>query len=131
MKNAKKKRGGQPHNKNAYLHGFYSEEFKIRESRLLGELPATDLTGEIELIRVLTSRYLESARSGSQPLDPETHLEALRAVTQGANAISALIRLQRVRALADKKMEEMMEKLNSFPSEEPQADGVDDDDTGS
>jgi hypothetical protein len=123
----KKKRGGQPNNKNAFLHGFYSDEFKARENRLLSETPATDLTGEIELIRVLTARYLESARTGSQPLDPETHLKALRAVTQGANAITNLIRLQRLRASADKKMDEMMEQLYQNSSAKPDNEVKDDD----
>ena len=122
MSDTKKKRGGQPRNKNAFHHGFYSAEFKARENQFLNETPATDLTAEIELIRVLTARYLDSVKTGAQPLDPETHLEALRAVTQGANAIHTCIRLQKVRAAADKEMDEMMEKFSSLPDDEPDHD---------
>ena len=118
MSDTKKKRGGQPRNKNAFHHGFYSAEFKARENQLLNETPATDLTAEIELIRVLTARYLDSVKKGGQTLDPETHLEALRAVTQGANAITSLIRLQKARAAADKDMDELMEKFASLPDDE-------------
>ena len=125
MDDKKKKRGGQPHNKNALLHGFYSAEFKARENQFLDETPATDLTPEIELIRVLTARYLDSVKEGAQPLDSETHLQALRAVTQGANAIHTCIRLQKVRAAADKDMDELMEKFASLPDDEPDHDAGD------
>ena len=125
MDDKKKKRGGQPHNKNAFLHGFYSAEFKARENQFLNETPATDLTGEIELIRVLTARYLESVNSRPQPLEPETNLEAVRVVSQGSNAIATLIRLQKVRAAADKDMDELMEKFPSLPDDEPDHDAGD------
>jgi hypothetical protein len=97
----KKKRGAQPGNNNALHHGLYSTAYQSRASRTLDEFPASDLTAEIELIRVMTARFVESVHSGAQ-LDPETQLSALRAVTLSVQAISSLLRLQALRSSASK-----------------------------
>ena len=113
----KNKRGAQPGNDNAYQHGFYSAAFKAAEARLLDDSSTTDLTAEIELIRVMNIRFLESLKSIDQPLDPETQLSALRAVTLSAQAITGLIRLQNLRASSEKNMDEMDQYFSSFPDD--------------
>jgi hypothetical protein len=113
----KKNRGAQPGNDNAFQHGFYSAAFKDTEARLLDESSDIDLTAEIELIRVMNMRFLESLKSADQPLDPETQLSALRAVTLSAQAITGLIRIQNLRASADKDMDEIMQHIASIPDD--------------
>ena len=110
----KKKRGAQPGNNNALQHGLYSAAFKAEENRLLGESSATDLTAEIELIRVMNTRFLESLPT-SQPLDSETQLSALRAVSLSTQTIMGLIRLQSQRTVANKEMDDIVQHISSLP----------------
>ena len=117
----KKKRGAQPGNNNALQHGLYSAAFKAEENRLLGESSATDLTAEIELIRVMNTRFLESLQT-SQPLDPETQMSALRVVTLSSQAIMGLIRLQSQRTVANKEMDDIVRQIASLPDDEPDDD---------
>ena len=121
----KKKRGAQPGNNNALQHGLYSAAFKAEENRLLGESSATDLTAEIELIRVMNTRFLESLQT-SQPLDPETQLSALRVVTLSSQAIMGLIRLQSQRTVANKEMDDIMRQIASLPDDKPDDEQADD-----
>ena len=121
----KKKRGAQPGNNNALQHGLYSAAFKAEENRLLGESSATDLTAEIELIRVMNTRFLESLQT-SQPLDPETQLSALRVVTLSSQAIMGLIRLQSQRTVANKEMDDIMRQIASIPDDKPDDEQADD-----
>ena len=113
----KNKRGAQLGNDNAVKHGFYSAAFKDEEARLLDESQSADLTAEIELIRVMNMRYLESLKNSAEPLDPETQLSALRAVTLSAQAIIGLLRIQKLRAAADKDMDEIMKQFGSLPED--------------
>ena len=123
----KKNRGAQRKNKNALKHGFYSATFKAAESRLLNATPAADLTGEIELIRVATSRFLKALEQHPEALDPKNQLSALRGVTLGSRALLSLIRLQNLRDLADKDMDKFMDDLNRDPSSEPEDQNNEDD----
>ena len=119
----KKKRGAQPGNKNALYHGYYSAAFKAQEVHFLDKMSITDLSAEIELIRVMNSRYLESLQAGSQPPDPEAQLSALRAVSLSAHAISSLLRLQTLAAAGDKANDELREQL--FGPSDDQQNGPD------
>jgi hypothetical protein len=121
----KKKRGAQPGNNNALQHGLYSAAFKAEENRLLGESSATDLTAEIELIRVMNTRFLESLQTG-QPLDPETQMSALRVVTLSSQAIMGLIRLQSQRTVANKEMDDIMRQIASLPVDDLDDEQTDD-----
>lgn len=93
------KRGAQPGNSNALKHGFYSSIFKDNERRLLSEVPLTDLTAEIELIRVTNKRFLEALQASKGTLDFETQLTALRAVNLSAQSIATLLRTQTLNML--------------------------------
>ena len=86
---------GAPHgNRNAWKHGFYSAGFKENERRLLKDLPASDLTSEIDLIRIANLRFLEALSASHAPLDVNTQLAALRAVNLSAQSIASLVRAQ-------------------------------------
>jgi hypothetical protein len=91
---SKRTKGAQPGNQNARKHGFYSSTFLSREQKLLDELPAADLTAEIELIRVTSARYLRSLRETKGTDDYEANLTALRAVNLSAQSIAMLLRAQ-------------------------------------
>lgn len=90
----KRKRGAQPGNKNAFRHGFYSEQFKQAERLKLCQIENTDLTGEIEVVRVQILRYLEAETVASSQIDYETRLQALRTVSLAAESLTRLIRTQ-------------------------------------
>lgn len=90
-----KKRGGQLGNKNAFKHGFYSEQYKQIEREKLLQIEGADLTAEIELIRIQLSRYLE-AESTLNNIDYETRLQALRAVSLAVECINRMIRTQAI-----------------------------------
>ena len=122
----KRKRGAQPGNKNAFQHGLYSAAFKPEENRLLGGSSATDLTAEIELLRVMNTRFLESLPI-SQPLDPETQMSALRVVTLSSQAIMGLIRLQSQRSVANKEMDDIVQHFSSLPADDLDEDEPADD----
>lgn len=107
----KKKRGAQPGNKNALKHGFYTEAYKVDVSRLLDKLPIQDLSAEINLIRVLSDHYLDSLHAGSEPLDRETKLTALRAVCLSMHTVARLQRLNTMALIMNEKSDELEKKL--------------------
>ncbi len=89
-----KKRGAPRGNHNALKHGFYSAAFKEQELRLLHELPVTDLSAEVDLIRVMSYRFLQALNASPASLDVETQLAALRAVSLSAHSITRLLHVQ-------------------------------------
>ena len=90
----KRQRGAQPGNKNAFRHGFYSEQFKLAERTKLCQVENTDLTSEIEVMRVQILRYLEAEALAGNQIDYEIRLQALRTVSLAAESLTRLIRTQ-------------------------------------
>ena len=92
----KRKQGAQPGNKNAFRHGFYSDQFKQAERDSLSQIQGTDLTDEIEVVRVQILRYLEAETlaSTANQIDYGTRLQALRTVSLAAESLTRLIRTQ-------------------------------------
>lgn len=88
------KRGAPVGNSNARKHGFYSAAFKTVEARLRSEVPAYDLSAEIELIRVTTLRLLQAMSESSESKDLATQLTVLRALNLSAHSIASLLRVQ-------------------------------------
>ena len=89
-----RKQGGQPQNHNAIKHGLYSAAFKKRERKHLDQLPEIDLTGEIELIRVTSARFLQDIVPAKGAGDLQGALTALRAINLSAQSIAKLLRAQ-------------------------------------
>ena len=113
-----KKRGGQPGNQNAFKHGFYSKYFNAFESKVLSEIPLTDMAGEIGLMRVNVDRFMESYTSSLENLDFEQRLAGLRAITL---AVGRIVGLARIRAVAGKDLDQydkLMKALEGFPDGE-------------
>jgi hypothetical protein len=115
------KPGGQPGNHNALKHGFYSSLFKDAERRLLAELPVTDLSAEIELIRVTNSRFLKALQASRGSLDFDTQLTALRAVNLSAHSIASLLRAQALTIAANLEFPQDADLLAGSPDDNPAA----------
>jgi hypothetical protein len=90
----KRKRGAQLGNRNAFRHGFYSDQFKQAEKISLSHVQNTDLTNEIEVLRVQILRYLEAETVALGQIDYETRLQALRTVSLATESLTRLIRTQ-------------------------------------
>ncbi len=119
-----KKRGAQPGNRNAYRHGFYSQHFSPFEHRSVADIPATDLSNEIGLLRVYVNRFVQAYNDSSQTLDYDQRLTALRAVTLAIGRLASLERIQSesARALADydAQNKQQQEHLAAFDRQEQQ-----------
>jgi hypothetical protein len=114
----KPKRGAQPGNHNAIKHGYYSSIFKATERRLLDQLPLTDLSAEIELIRVTNKRFLQALSASKDDLDFETQLTTLRAVNLSAHSIATLLRAHVLTAALNRDAAEAIHDLDDLPPEE-------------
>ena len=115
----KRKRGAQPGNHNAFRHGFYSDQFKQAERMKLCQIENTDLTDEIEVVRVQILRYLEAETLTGNQIDYETRLQALRTVSLAAESLTRLIRTQVI--LNTNPLELESDSENTPPME----DGID------
>lgn len=69
---AKRKRGGQPGNTNAFKHGFYTKNFSLAERRGLQAADGIVLGDEIALLRVLIRRFAEEILSSQSANPPES-----------------------------------------------------------
>jgi hypothetical protein len=95
----KRKRGAPHGNHNALKHGFYSAAFKEHERRALSQLSPTDLSSEVDAVRIALYRFLEALTHSPVPLDVHTQLSALRAVNLSAQSITGLIHAEALLAL--------------------------------
>jgi hypothetical protein len=84
-----KKRGAPYGNLNAYKHGFYSRHFTRAEIEDLSEMKPLELDDEIELIRTLMRRVLESSMDTTSHAD---NIDTLRSICMGNITLTRLIR---------------------------------------
>jgi hypothetical protein len=96
-----KKRGAQQGNKNAFKHGFYSKYFSAFESKALSDIPMTDMSGEIGLLRVNIDRFMAAYAASLEGLDYAERLAGLRAITL---AVGRLASLERIHVAATKRL---------------------------
>jgi hypothetical protein len=106
-----KRRGGQPGNTNAVKHGFYSAVYKAHERTMLADLPLTDLSAEIDMIRITNRRFLQALEASKGELDFQTQLTALRAVNLSAQSIATLLRVHALTAALDEQTEDALRNL--------------------
>jgi hypothetical protein len=64
---------------------------------MLADLPLTDLSAEINLIRITNPRFLQALKASKGELDLQTQLTALRAVNLSAHSIATLLRARALR----------------------------------
>ena len=91
-----RKRGAPPGNRNAFKHGFYSDQFKQAEKNSLSLVQPADLTDEIQLFRVQHRRYLEAETVALGRMDYETRLQALHIFSLAAECFNRLVRTQTI-----------------------------------
>jgi len=112
-----KKRGGQPNNKNAYKHGFYAKYFTSFENRALTDIPVTDMTDQIRLLRVQVDRFMQAYTASLDKLNYEERLIGLRAITLAVGRIASL---ERILSSSGKNLDqynEFMKVLDAIPDE--------------
>ena len=90
-KPAKRKRGGQPGNTNAFKHGFYTKNFSLAERRGLETVKGVVLGDEIALLRVLIRRFAEQIQS-SQDVAPSESAQHLAVVSEAMLRLASLLR---------------------------------------
>jgi hypothetical protein len=110
----RRKPGAQPRNRNAYKHGFYAKFFTPLESRLLSKIPLTDITGEIDLLRVNVDRFMQTYLDSLEQLDYADRLSGLRVITLAVGRIAAL---QRILTSASKNLVEAGELYKLLTTE--------------
>ena len=86
-----RKRGGQPGNKNARVHGFYSTLIRPEDTGNLMFIASVDLSSEIELIRLHLRQLMESA---GQPTTLAEHMDLLRVISLATHSLARLVRIQ-------------------------------------
>lgn len=87
-----RKRGAQSGNRNAFKHGFYSDQFKLAERMNLSQVAQADLSAEIELFRVELRRYLEAESNALGHIDYDTRLQALHIFSLAVECFNRLVR---------------------------------------
>ncbi len=112
-----KKRGGQPGNRNAWKHGFYSKYFSPFDIRALSDIPVTAMTGELGVLRLSVDRFMEAYTASLKDLDYEERLAALRFITLAVGRIAALERLQSSAVKNLAQYDEFMQMFHDIPAE--------------
>lgn len=114
---APRRRGGQPGNKNALKHGFYSPGFNPTEQEDLEALAGqVDLSDEIAMMRVIMRRVFEQA---GECADLGEWSAALGALGAAASRMAGLLRTQKILAgggsdVADALSEALKDVTNEF-----------------
>ena len=82
-------KGGQPGNKNALKHGWYSSAFTPSEDQAYSDLEASTLKDEVHMLRVAIRRvfaYMQTEK------DPANLTNALSVLSRASTAMSSLVR---------------------------------------
>lgn len=99
-KPTRRKKGGQPANKNALKHGFYSKDFRNPEKARLAKIKTSDLQSELNLLRVHLDRLQKEIKydekkikdgNGNQLRDSH-YLSQITALSMMASSISTIAR---------------------------------------
>jgi len=110
-----KKRGGQPRNRNAFKHGFYAKYFSPYERKALSDIPITDMTDQIRLLRVQVDRFMQAYTASLDKLSYEERLVGLRAITLAVERIASMERILASNAQDLNDYNEVMQIMDSMP----------------
>ena len=92
---SRRHRGGQPGNKNALKHGFYSPGFKPNETADLEEVAGdVDLRDEITMMRVIIRRVFTHAEDCGD--DRESWAMVLGSLGSASTRLAGLLRTQKL-----------------------------------
>jgi uncharacterized protein YjcR len=111
----KRTRGGQPGNKNALSHGFYSRKFKTAELKDLDTIEeAGGIEDEIKLLRIFMRRVSDQASTFT---NLDQGMQFLRAISIATYTLSRLIKLHRslgghsIDDILSRSMDEAIEEI--------------------
>jgi hypothetical protein len=94
----RRNRGAQLGNTNALKHGLYSSRARRAEILLPDPVSLAELSSEIELLRVVTRRFLQAQNELEGSLDLKAHLSILRATALSVESIRRMVRARMVLA---------------------------------
>ncbi len=95
-----RKKGGQPGNKNAQKHGFYSKNFKPMEAEDLDFESPESLRNEAAMMRVMIRRVVELASGPESGTNLEEAITALNALGSASVRLASLLRAEKNLAAA-------------------------------
>jgi len=90
-----RKRGGQPGNRNALKHGFYSGRYREIEDSELQTVLSQGLEDEIGLLRVVMRRVFEYANKTEKP-EAESWISTLSALGVASTRLAGLLKTQKI-----------------------------------
>ena len=98
-------------------HNLYRQHFIPAERHALDLVPENDLTGEVNLLRIMLRRFL-AGQAGAPPADLKLHLDSLRVTSCGAAMVASLLRTH-ARAggpatALDRLIEEALANVNPY-----------------
>lgn len=109
----RRKRGGQPGNRNAMQHGLYARQLREFQG---GQDAVEGLTDQIAMLRLAVRETVQRAEAEPKP---ETDLELLRAVTVACTALNRLVKTHKFLARAGERTRDAGgAPLPASPSEE-------------
>jgi hypothetical protein len=88
---ARRKRGGQPGNSNAFKHGFYTQNFSRTEVKGLQAIQGVVLGDEIKLLRVLIKRFADQIEHSNGVALPES-AHCLAVISEAMLRLGTLLR---------------------------------------
>jgi hypothetical protein len=112
----KRKRGGQPGNRNAFKHGFYSHNFTNDEKNHLSQDILGELQDEEKLLSVIMDRVFTSMQH--EKMDYERDLAGLRTFSLAIRSKAVLQRSRKDIYAKLSSMEQAMQELKDIPPEE-------------
>jgi hypothetical protein len=113
----KRKRGGQPGNKNRFRHGFYSPSYFAAEMRSLDSNVKGEFHDEIALARVNANRLAELLKD-YKTMPFEAVVAASNALNNYLDRIQSLSRAQKFIYQKQTTIENALEELGIIPPEE-------------
>lgn len=106
-------RGGQPGNKNALTHGFYSKTFAPAEDRDIDSIDQISLDSEIDMLRVSIRRIFELTANVTDPLQAVRYVHVLtRAVTSLDHLVIRQHTLHNTQTDIDDSLREALDELH-------------------
>jgi hypothetical protein len=90
---AERKRGGQPGNRNAVKHGFYSPSFRAEEVNDLATLGEGGVMGEVDMLRVCLRRLFSMVGEMQAAGEVASTLETM---ASASTTIAGLLKAQRL-----------------------------------
>jgi hypothetical protein len=114
----KRNRGGQPGNRNAFRHGYYSKSFSEEELKRLDDHVKGEFTDEIAVARVNAGRLAELLKE-YKTMPFENMIAASNALNNFLDRIQTLSRTYHfLYRKSTTTFEQAMELLESLPPEE-------------